>query len=641
MKRIQVPLSLLSIFLIICSSAFAQSSISIEPAHGWGITRPYKQRSVSPVDLHNSSRLEDLIRAGKLYLSAPDVVALAIENNLDIEVQRYGPFLAKESIRRAEGGGLLRSSSTAVAAGPTSVSSTGVNSVTSLVTSVTATSGADVITATGPAPPSLDPNLSGTAYWSHQTTPFSNTFATIVNAGISDIQVYDASYSQSLITGTNFNLAFSNQRIKQNILTNVLNPSTTSFIDFSVSQPLLYGFGRDVNNRTIRVAKNNLKFSDLQFKQQLIVTVSAVLNLYWDLVAFDENVRVAQQALTTARQLYEDNKKQVQIGTLAPIEVTRAEAEVATDNQNLLVAETNVLQQETILKNALSKNGVASPTLAEVRVVPLDRMTVPEQDNATPIATLVDEALANRPEIEQSKVNIASQNINLAGSRNALRPQLSAFFDLTNNGLTGQAVPPNIYTQDSGVADPYFVGGYGNALSQIFRRNFPSYSAGFSLNIPLRNRQAQGDYVTDQLNLRISELQFKKSVNQVRVDVQNALTGIQQARAGYESAVKARILQQQTLDAERKKYSLGASTVFQVIQDQRDLATAQGTEVQAEATYVHAKINFDQAVGRTLAVNNVLIDEAVKGRVAKQSTIPQQVPTIPEESNPSIPGPGK
>jgi outer membrane protein len=639
MKRIQVPLSLLSIFLIICSTVFAQSSISLEPASGWGLLRPYRQRKVSPVDLRNSSRLESLIRAGKLYLSASDVVALAIENNLDIQVQRYGPFLAQENIRRAESGGLLRSNSTAVAAGPTSVSSTGVNSVTSLVSSVAATSGADVISATGPTPPNLDPNISATAYWSHQTTPLSNTFATIVNAAVSNVQVYNASYSQGFLTGTNFSLSFNNTLQRQNILTNVLNPSTTSYIDLFIQQPLLFGFGTEVNNRTIRVAKNNLKLSDLQFQQQLIVTISSVLNLYWDLVAFNESVRVAQQALKTDQQLYEDNKKQVQIGTLAPIEVTRAEAAVATDNQNLLVAETNVLQQETILKNALSKNGVANPTLAEVRIVPLDPISIPEQEKPAPIATLVDEALAHRPEIAQNKITLASLNINLKGSRNELRPQLSAFVDLTNNGLTGQAVPPNPYTE--GGADPYLVGGYANALAQIFRRNYPSYSAGFSLNIPLRNRAAQADYVTDQLNLRISELQLKKSVNQVRVDVQNAVTGIQQARAGYEASVKARILQQQTLDAEKKKYSLGASTVYQIIVDQRDLATAEGAEVQAQATYVHAKINFDQAVGRTLEANNVSIDQAMKGQVAKPSVLPQNLPTIPEESKPSIPDQGK
>jgi outer membrane protein TolC len=146
--------------------------------------------------------------------------------------------------------------------------------------------------------------------------------------------------------------------------------------------------------------------------------------------------------------------------------------------------------------------------------------------------------------------------------------------------------------------------------------------------------------VTDELTLRQSELQLQKSLNAVRVDVQNAVIGVQQARAGYESAVKARILQQQTLDAEKKKYSLGASTVYQVIQAQRDLATAQGTEVQAQATYVHAKIALDQALGRTLPANNISIDEALKGRISRVSGLPENLPTAPEENKPAIPNAG-
>src|SRR6185437_5654512 len=200
--------------------------------------------------------------------------------------------------------------------------------------------------------------------------------------------------------------SFNNNVTNQNVLTNVLNPSTSSSLDFTITQNLLQGFGFAVNNRNIRVAKNNIKISDLQFKQQLITTISGVLNVYWDLVAFNENVRVAQQALDAAQRLYEDNKKQVSIGTLAPIEVTRAEAEVATDKQNLLVAETNVLQQETILKNSLSKNGVASPTLAEVRIVPIDKIRVPEEETLPPVDKLVDEAVKSRPEIKQSQLNI-------------------------------------------------------------------------------------------------------------------------------------------------------------------------------------------------------------------------------------------
>jgi outer membrane protein TolC len=638
MKRIQVPLSFLSAILILSSTLAAQNSISIEPAPGWRLLKPYRQRFVPPANLNNTSRLESLIRAGKLYLSAPDVVALAIENNLDVEIQRYGPLLAREVYRRTEGGGTRRDVTTSVANGAASVSSTGVANVSALSNSVSATSGAAVIAATGPSLPNLDPNISANVAFGHNTNPTSTTFSTGVNTIQTNFRTYNFSYSQGFAEGTSYQFSFNNQRLDQNVLTNVLNPSTTSSLDFQISQNLLNGFGFAVNRRYIHVAKNDMKYSDLQFRQQLITTLSAVLNLYWDLVAFDENVRVAQQALDTAQRLYEDNKKQVQIGTLAPIEVTRAEAEVATDKQNLLVAETNVLQQETILKNSLSKNGVASPTLAEVRIVPIDQIRVPDEETLPEVAKLVQEATENRPEILQSRLNIDSSKLSMAGSRNNLRPSLTAFAELTNNGLTGS---PQFYTSpQTGFVlgpDPYFLGGYGNAIGQLFRRNFPSYSAGFALNIPLRNRQAQADYVTDQLTLRQSELQFQKSLNAVRVDVQNAVIGVQQARAGYESAVKARILQQQTLDAEKKKYSLGASTVYQVIQDQRDLATAQGTEVQAQATYIHAKIAFELAMGRTLSANNIIIDEAMKGKVKRESGIPTNLPTAPDENKPAIP----
>jgi outer membrane protein TolC len=634
MRRSQVPLSLLSVFLILCASATAQNSISIQPAEGWSLIRPYRQRIVSPVNLNNSNRLEELIRAGKLYLSSRDVVALAIEDNLDIEIQRYAPFLQREILRRAKGGGFLRDVSTPIAPAPASVSATGVQNVTTISTSVATTSGGGVVSSIGTALPALDPNLGATLVWGHATFPVSNTFQTVVNAVQTKSQTYNVNYSQGFTTGTNFSLSFDNSVTNQNVLTNVLNPSTSSSLDFTITQNLLQGFGIAVNNRNIRVAKNNIKISDLQFKQQLITTISGVLNVYWDLVAFNENVRVAQQALDAAQRLYEDNKKQVSIGTLAPIEVTRAEAEVATDKQNLLVAETNVLQQETILKNSLSKNGVASPSISEVRIVPLDHIAVPAKESLQPMPQMVDEAMNNRSEIQQNKINIESQKINMAGTRNALRPTLQAFAELTNNGLNGQ---PQITPYTRGAPDPYFIGGYGTGLAQILRRNFPSYSAGISLNIPLRNRQAQADYVTDQLSLRQSQLQLQNAEISIRVDVRNAVIGIEQARSGYEAAVKARILQQQTLDAEQKKYSLGASTVYQVIQDQRDLATAQGNEVQAQATFVHAKIALDVALGRTLAVNDVSISEAVKGHVSRQSAIPANVPTAPEQNKPAIP----
>jgi outer membrane protein len=382
-------------------------------------------------------------------------------------------------------------------------------------------------------------------------------------------------------------------------------------LDLQVTQNLLQGFGSAVNGRNIRVQKNNLKVTDLQFKQQVITTTTAVLNLYWDLVSFHEDVKARQQELTTAQQLFEDNKKQVAAGAVAEIEITRAESQLYSSRQDLVVSQTNLLQQETVLKNALSRNGVSNPILADVHIIPLDTISVPAKDETMPLEDLVAEALSKRPEIAQSRINLESNEINLKGIKNSLRPTLQAFAELTNNGLTGQLNPAAAGLPGIG----YLAGGYDNLLAQIARRNYPNYSAGFSLNIPLRNRAAQSDYVTSLIEIRQNQLTLQKSVNQVRVDVQNAVIGLQQARARYEAAVEARVLQNRTLDADQRKFNLGAATVFQVVQDQRDLASTQSAEAQAMANYTHARISLEQALGTTLEVYNISLDDAMAGHV--------------------------
>ena len=401
-----------------------------------------------------------------------------------------------------------------------------------------------------------------------------------------------------------------------------LNPYTSGDLDLQVTQNLLQGFGRAVNGRNIRVQKNNVKVSDLQFKQQVITTVSAALNLYWDLVSFNEDVRARQQEVSTAQQLLEDNKRQVQIGALAEIEVTRAEAQLYSSQQDLVISQTNLQQQEIVLKNALCRDGISAAGLANVHVVPLDKIQIPPSDEVRPLPELVNQALANRTEIATARINIESNEMNLVGIKNSLKPTLQAFAELTNNGLSGEltalgALQPGV---------DYLAGGYGNLLAQIARRNFPNYSAGLSLNIPLRNRAAQSDYATSLLELRQNELNLRKNTNQVTVDVQNAVIGLQQARVRYDSASKARELQEQTLAADQRRYALGAATVFQVVQDQRDLATSQSTEVQAMANYTHARISFDQALGTTLDVNHISLDEAMRGRLARDSALPANFP---------------
>lgn len=629
MRRLNVFVSVLCSYLLVAGTLPAQTAVRIDrPEGGLGwLTRPYQRPEVPPINLSNSDRLEALVRAGNLYLSSQDVLALALENNLDIEIQRYGPLLTKEVTLRTKGGGLLRDVGVGVAQGPTSVSTTGVSlnasgGATSAASASSSVSGG-VLTQVGPAIPNLDPNVSFYGNFGHFTSPFSNTFLTGTTALITDSRQIQTQYSQYTDFGLYGQLTFGTTHDRYNSIAYDVNPYNSAYIDLQLTQNLLLGFGRAVLGRNIQVAKNNEKASTLQFKQQVITTVSSILNLYWDLVSFNQDVKARKDELATAQALFEDNKKQVQIGTLAPIEVTRAESQVYTSQQDLLISQTNLLQQETVLKNSLSRNGVANPLLAEVHVIPLDTIQVPERDELKPLEDLVKEAMNRRTEILQDSINIDSTKINVIAVRNELKPSLQAFLDLTNRGLSGDAVGLG--------TDPFIVGGYGNVLGQVFRRNYPSYSAGISLNIPLRNRAAQSDYATTALQLRQQELQLQKATNQVRVDVQNAVIGLRQARVRYDSAVKARILQQQTLDADKKKYTLGASTVFTVVQDQQNLATAESTETQSLANYSHARIAFDQALGTTLDVNHVSLEEALNGRVARKSGLPAKLPVAEQQ----------
>jgi len=616
-----------SMLLLLAVSARAENAVRIDPAQGSLIrfTRPFRARPVPTVSLANSPRLESLMRAGNLYLSAQDAVALAVENNLDIEVQRYGPLLALEVLRRARAGGALRSVGVGVSPGPTSVSLQGVT-VTAIGTVGTAgegiSSGGGIVTQLGPPISSFDPTVTIFSNFQHATSPQSNTILTGTTALIQSTQSYQAQYQQNWDFGLGALFTVYNQHVNVNSHLFNIDPYTSGYLDLQVTQNLLYGFGSAVNGRNIRVQKNNIKVTDLQFRSQVAATVSSVLNLYWDLVEFWQDQRARQRELAAAQQLLDNNRKQAEAGTLAPIEVTRAEAQVYVSQQDLLVSQTNLLQQETVLKNALSRNGIGNINLADAHIIPLDTITIPAKDDTPPLDQLVEQAMISRSEVAQSRLNIDSNKLNLVGIKNALKPTLQAFAELTNNGLTGAITP--VGAQIPGVT--YLAGDYGNLLGQEFRRNFPNYSVGVALNIPLRNRAAQSDYVTSELELRQSELGLQQNINQVRVDVQNAVIGLQQARARYAAAVKARGLQEQTLDADQKRFALGASTAYQIVLDQQNLASAESAEVQTLANFSHARIALDQAMGRTLEANNISFDEALSGTISRPSALPANLP---------------
>ena len=603
-----------------------------------GFTSPYEAPSVSPPSLANSNRLESLLRGGNLYLSLQDTIALALENNLDIAIQRYGPQIAEAAVEQAQAGGFARGVSTTVTAGPSSASvassgttpGTNQNASSQASTATSSAVSGSVLQSSGPAIPSLDPAITGSLNWGHATTPQSSAFITGTNFLVQNAKVANFGLQKGFLTGTVASLGLNNNAVTSNNPRNDFNPSTSSSLGLSITQHLLQGFGLAVNSRQIHIAKNNREVSDLTFKLQVQTTVAAVMSLYWDLVAFNDNVRVAREAVAAATRLWEDNKRQVEVGTLAPIEVTRAEAQIAAGEQQLTVAQTRVLQQETIIKTALSRTGVASPSVADAHIIPTDQIRIPDVEPVTPIQDLMSMAISSRPELAQSRIQLQNQQLTMRGSKNALLPTLDAVANLSNSGLIGQ---PNALPAPPGTVhsnNPFFIGGYSDVLGQLFARNFPNYSVGFNLTIPIRNRAAQAQVINDELTYRQQQLGLQRLENQVRVDVQNAVIGLTQARAQYLAAAKQTVLQAQTLDAEQKKLALGASTIYNVIQDQQALTSAESNEVAAKAAYAKARVELERSTGQILNDQNISLDEAYRGVVARPpSPIPPDVQPPP------------
>jgi outer membrane protein len=597
------------------------------------IAQPYQPRAAAPVNVSNSSRIDALLRAGNLYLSLQDAIALALENNLDVEIERYEFSIAEADLLRAKSGASILGIPTTVLPGvPTSAGLALLGSLTTGVASTGEVSSPVALEGLTGVLLSFDPLVTSQLNFGHTTAPQSNTLVTGTSTLVTTNQTANFAVTQAFASGGYATLSYNNIVQDQNSFRSTVNPFTTSSLDLTFTQPLLQGFGFAQNNRTIRIAKNNLKAADYVFRQQLVNTVANVVQLYWNLVAAISTVSVNQQAVAVAQKLYDDNQKQVDIGTLAPIEVVRAEAQLATAQQALVAAQSAVLQLEAILKSALSRNGLATPAVLEARVIPTDPIRIPEVEPVQPIQDLVSKALDNRPDLAQSRIQIDNSQIVLSGTRNALLPMLNLVGDMRSNALVGSQnevvgppLPGTSIVQNPPIANPFFVGGYGSVLAQLFGRDFPTYSIGVNLLLPLRNRAAQANLATATLSLRQNQLLLQRQINQVRVDVQNAVIALSQARAQYQAAVKGRVLQEQTLDADQKKLALGATTVYQVIQDQRDLTTAAAAEVTAQATYAGARVQLDVATGSTLDGNNVEIDEAKSGRVARAPNPPPPV----------------
>ncbi len=598
------------------------------------VIAPYTPRRVEAPNLTNTPRIDGLMHDGKLYISMNDAVALALENNLDIAIARYNLNIADTDVWRAKAGATILGVNSGVVQntpgggagglggqvgsgqGGTSVGAGGAGAgIGGLVVS---TLGSGSVIA------SFDPVLTGTFQLDQDriqnTTPFAAPFTDAHTA------TWNFGYQQEFHWGTNLNVSFNNSRLTVSPVT----PFQEFLTQYSptlrgqITQHLLQGFGFAANTRFIRIAKNNRELSDVAFRLQTLTTVDQIENLYWNLVYSYENVKVQQENLAFAQKTLSDTRKQVEIGTLAPIEVVRSQSTVATDQQTLTLALTDLQLEQLLMKNALSRN-LLDPRLADAEVIPTSTMEVPPEEPVLPTEDLVNSALSHRPDLAELRINLTNTEISNRAIRNALLPTLDLFAYYQGSGYSGAINPGYDCLNPPPGECPGFITPkqtYGGGLGLLVNSNAPDKGVGLQLTIPVRNRAAQATQVRSELEYRQSQLRLQQLENQVRIEVRNAQFGLQQNRASVASAQAAVDLAKQSLDAEQKKYSLGASTSTLVLQYQSGLTSAEVTLVSAKAAYEKAQLELDRATGLLLDHANIEIADAVSGQVRHAVSVP-------------------
>jgi outer membrane protein len=610
----------LCIAALLAQPAAAQAPFAERPT-GSFLWRSYEGASVAPARLGNSNRIYSLIRAGALYLTVQDAIALAIENSLNLEVQRYALPSAEWSLERERAGGPIRGVSGN--APSVSITDSGIGYLGALQAgnvsggggsggggSVGGGNGA-IIQQVGPIVVNFDPSFTGTTTYAHTTIPLANPSAG-VNPLVDVTTVSAEQITQGLDTGGSVTFRNYYYRDNENAPGDTLNPSFGPYLRVLAQQPLLQGYGVALNTRRIRVARNNIVAARETFRGQLLTLVSSVVNLYWGLVSANEELRMRRHGLDVTQKFLDDTRTEINAGGLPRVELPRAEAEVANRRQDVVIAESNVRLQEASLKDQLVRR--EDPAIDAAPIVCLDAIEVPAEEDLPSLKELVATAMAKRPDVAVAKITDHNAAISAIGTENGLLPTLIGYTGAYDRGASG--------TAEAG-ANPTFVGGYGTALSQIFRRDFPTEYVGLYLqSLPIRNRQAQADYGIEQLQLQASQISGQRDNNNIAVNVSNQLIFLQQARSRFATAVNTRKLQEQVLADDQKKFTFGTATFSTLIADQRTLVAAQISEVGALSAYARARFSLDQVLGETLEKNNISLDEGITGQVARPSNAP-------------------
>ena len=551
------------------------------------LAAPYTTSRVEEPALANTPRVEQLIRAGRLELTLSNAIELALDNNMDIVVQRYYPWLADTDLLRTQSGSGGR--------GVGNVSLPGVFAALGIL--------------------NYDPTFISTFSVQSRKVPVNNPLIAGTGTALAGLQSLfthstqaNFQYTQDFSTGTSIAMGFNNNRASTTSAQQFLNPSVQTVASFSISQQLMAGFGRDLNRRNLRIARLARQGSNFGFVRSVMDAITGVENNYWELVFARGDVDVRRRSVELAQRLVDDNRRQVEIGTLAPLEVVRAEAQLASAQQDLIDAQTYELQQQISLKSLITKNPL-DRAVRDAEIIPTDIAQTPPMIEVLPLNDAVQEAIEKRPDVQQNRLRLCAHDINIRAVKNALLPTATLSGGVTSTGLAGRA------TRGTPIST-----GFGDSSQTALSGDFPIYEASLTFNLPFRNRAAQADYARALLLERQEQATLQQLQNTVAVDVQNSQIALRQARTAVDAAMKTRQLQEQALAAEQTRFQLGASTIFLVVQAQRDLSTAASSEVRARVNLVQASVDFERAMGRTLESNQIDVVEEM-GVVRCQSEL--------------------
>jgi outer membrane protein len=614
-----------------------------------GFLGPFRRPTVPPLFQGDATRLDGLIRDGKLYLTLQDAIALALENNLDVETERYNITLAGTDAVRAAGGGSTRGldftaqlpqngvggpgspllNAVTVNSNPTTpavTDLTSLNSTTQIQQSLSQLS-TGFTYSLGPSVPLFDPQLIGDVGYLRRsdsvtlegtTTTGTGTTTTgtgtTASTGPMNFVAANVAYMQGFSTGLQLVAIGNNASSVEYGSASQLNPFSTPSTSVTLTQPLLRGFGRGVNLRYLRIARVDQRISRLLFEEQVLQTIYGTSRLYFDLVSLGEDVLVKTESLRAATKQRQDYENQEQMGTLAPIQLTQAKALESSSRFALIQAQGLYKQEEIILRNQLVRTASPVFTAQFDEIVPTDRIVVPDKLEDLDVPDLVGQGLSQRPDLAQAQLQVETGKISVEASRNNARPQLNLYANAQTRGATEQPYE-QLGSPGTGLpTTPQDLALGGLRVSTI-------YQGGLQLTLPLRNRVAQADAARDAVQLRQVQARTEKMAAQIREDVETAVVALQTAQAAYEAASQSRDYQGQLLDAERDKLSVGQSTDLLVLQNEAYLAQAKSTEIAARSNWMKARISLDYALGDLLEKNHVELDDAIRGTLPEGGTV--------------------